>query len=1209
MASRLRHRLSYRDSEPADGTADRTLAAGMLGVAENPFGITLECQEQEAREDGNFLVPIMIRIPIGELVLLPEEGRHQAQISVYSVIFDDAGRSSKVHERAYPIEIDNDQLLSAVEQDAKFVIGVVLKQKGRIGSPSPSATIVPARNPPQFSMWRSEKGGGRVNRRQGASRELRLRWLPGFFRSSVLDSRFTGQFRHRRGRTDRGGASGPEAGDQQIERIEAQPLTAVDARSAALLLSGESGGDFEGAIVWTSVGTAAGGHVSIRVYVEIDGVGLLSGSAGSRQAIEVFFYVVDDSGDVIGHLAQSMSLDGLEYLARVRETGLKFVADFELSKGLYSVRTLVRNRGTMKYCLVERDLDVRFDESAAPVLMPPMVKPKAAVWVVAGEPALLDPSAASGTPGLDGWPAALPVRRPGDPIEMVVGCSELSGGRELRARLVDSSGSPAGDLDLEIGTPVEADGELAFYPVSTVTPALKDGRYRFEIVMSDSGVGRSATQSLPFWIHDESESVVWTDAVAALAPEVEPEPAPSIAPIIAEKQKQAAPEAYVGPKTFADFEVDRWEPIAPVAARPLRVVDARGAALLLSGQSGGQVQGALIWTSGGPPEEGELVSIRVFVEVDGAGLLSGSERPTIPIEIYGYLLDETGTVVGHMAEGVLLDGGRPAAAVASKGLKFVGEVRIQPGVYSLRVLVRNRESGRYFLVRRDLDVSFDLDSSQVLLPPLAAEPDESWVFAARPGLEIETALEGIPAMESWPSAMPGWRADKPLELVVGCSELTGGRHLSARLIDKFGSPALDPDLEIGSPVVLGGGFGFYPVSVAAPDVPEGRYRFEIVVTDADSGQSATQSLPVVIHGEETAFVWTDAVVATEAETEPPPTAVVELTAEQQEEEAMRAAYLKALRLWSAGENVEARRALAELEGPVEAVVEPKLWRRLINMERVTAILTAKDHPASLMGVAFFHRDMFSWYLARREMELARHSWQMAAMMARIAASRDSWDGADEFSECILLDLASHLAQTGQMRPAREVLMIAVKLAPKSAPALLGLGAIYERSGVLQEAFDEFETLNKINPEHQEGRLRLAVNSGRLGRDKDAEELFRSLLSPSTSTWIRTVSYQELGRLLLRKDRVKEAEELLGSAMLLLPKNQRLPILMAHALDQGQRPRGATAVIEELDARGLRQNTSPRYRYSQWPDLDGERVRMTLEESEEVGLVALRKALP
>ncbi len=124
----VRHRLSYRDSGDKNQTEERTLAAGMLGVAENPLGISLECQEQEMRDDNTYLVPVMIKIPIGELVLLPEEGRHQAQVSVYSVVFDEAGRSSDVHERAYPIEIENDHLLTAVEQEAKFVIGMVLRE-------------------------------------------------------------------------------------------------------------------------------------------------------------------------------------------------------------------------------------------------------------------------------------------------------------------------------------------------------------------------------------------------------------------------------------------------------------------------------------------------------------------------------------------------------------------------------------------------------------------------------------------------------------------------------------------------------------------------------------------------------------------------------------------------------------------------------------------------------------------------------------------------------------------------------------------------------------------------------------------------------------------------------------------------------------------------------------------------------------------------
>ena len=44
------------------------------------------------------------------------------------MVFDQAGRSSDVHERAYPIEIENDQLLSAVEQEAKFIVGMVLRE-------------------------------------------------------------------------------------------------------------------------------------------------------------------------------------------------------------------------------------------------------------------------------------------------------------------------------------------------------------------------------------------------------------------------------------------------------------------------------------------------------------------------------------------------------------------------------------------------------------------------------------------------------------------------------------------------------------------------------------------------------------------------------------------------------------------------------------------------------------------------------------------------------------------------------------------------------------------------------------------------------------------------------------------------------------------------------------------------------------------------
>jgi hypothetical protein len=126
--ARVRHRQGYRYTGERNRMTDRTLAAATLGVAENPLGIALETQPQEPRSEGGFLVPVMIRIPIGDLVLMPEADHHAAQISVFSVVRDDEGRLSDVHDRIYPIEIAHDRLLSAVAQQAGFVLGMVLRK-------------------------------------------------------------------------------------------------------------------------------------------------------------------------------------------------------------------------------------------------------------------------------------------------------------------------------------------------------------------------------------------------------------------------------------------------------------------------------------------------------------------------------------------------------------------------------------------------------------------------------------------------------------------------------------------------------------------------------------------------------------------------------------------------------------------------------------------------------------------------------------------------------------------------------------------------------------------------------------------------------------------------------------------------------------------------------------------------------------------------
>jgi thioredoxin-like negative regulator of GroEL len=642
---------------------------------------------------------------------------------------------------------------------------------------------------------------------------------------------------------------------------------------------------------------------------------------------------------------------------------------------------------------------------------------------------------------------------------------------------------------------------------------------------------------------------------------------------------------------------------------PLGGVGARGAALLLSGQSGGEVDGAVIWTTGGREDASEQVLVQFMIEVDGRSLFADSPHSRIPIEVYGYLLDEEGSVAGHLAEGILLDDCRQAQLIERSGLKFVGDVGVPPGLYSFRVLVRNRLTRKFFLARRDLDARFEDPLQMVLLPPLVAEPRGSWVMAGVRDRPLDSLLDEIPGISSWPSAMPVWRDEEALEMVLGCSELGEGRHVSARLYDRLGNPVLDPDVEVKREVFAGRGLTFYSVSAAAPDVPAGEYRFAVSVSDADSGQTVSQSLPMLIHDRDTNFVWTDSAAPRTPRSPSTPVAKDQPTPEDLEIETMRAAYMEVLRMWSEGEVVNARRQLAELEYPLRASESARSWRQLVTVERLTALTLAKNRPLSLMAVGLLHRDMHSWYLARGETLLAQHSWRMAAMIARVAPSIDGWDRSVDFSECLLLDLASRLAGAGDRHSARQLLETTSEIAPDSAPALLGLGALSERSGFPDEAVEELKKLYKKHPEHAEGRLRLAVNRARVGEKNAAEELFRGLLEPSSPLWIRTIAHQELARLLIDEGRIGEAERRLREGVAQIPGNQRLQILLAHCIDRADRPGEAGAVVDRIEMQGSQKNTSPRYRYSAWPDLDAERVRSTLGDSRRLGIEALRGILP
>jgi VWFA-related protein len=119
----VRHREGYRDVPLEERMADKTLAAAVYGHADNSLGITAAVNgEIVARDDGTFLVPVIITVPIGQLVLIPSEDEHRGQISILLLVRDQDGDLSAPVRREYPVAVPNALLTTALTQGAGFTI-------------------------------------------------------------------------------------------------------------------------------------------------------------------------------------------------------------------------------------------------------------------------------------------------------------------------------------------------------------------------------------------------------------------------------------------------------------------------------------------------------------------------------------------------------------------------------------------------------------------------------------------------------------------------------------------------------------------------------------------------------------------------------------------------------------------------------------------------------------------------------------------------------------------------------------------------------------------------------------------------------------------------------------------------------------------------------------------------------------------------------
>jgi VWFA-related protein len=130
------------------------------------------------------------------------------------------------------------------------------------------------------------------------------------------------------------------------------------------------------------------------------------------------------------------------------------------------------------------------------------------------------------------------------------------------------------------------------------------------------------------------------------------------------------------------------------------------------------------------PGPGGKARVPVLVEIPGTRLLEGIKGNAATANLYLYAFDQNDQVVDFMQQRIGLDLTKAGEAVRGSGVRYFGTLRLAPGTYAVKALVRVEETERTGFVRTDLTVpAFD---KAVVLPPVMFVEPQNWVMLVGP---------------------------------------------------------------------------------------------------------------------------------------------------------------------------------------------------------------------------------------------------------------------------------------------------------------------------------------------------------------------------------------------------------------------------------------------------------------------------------------------
>ena len=270
---------------------------------------------------------------------------------------------------------------------------------------------------------------------------------------------------------------------------------------------------------------------------------------------------------------------------------------------------------------------------------------------------------------------------------------------------------------------------------------------------------------------------------------------------------------------------------------------------VISGQAGGDLGTHAVAPAFLVP--GARAYVPVLVEINGSNLLDGHEGDVLPVELYGYAMDEQGTVRGYFARNLGFNVSEAGPALTQNGVKYWGHFDLDPGTYTLRLFARNSATGASGLDVVTIEVPDVSAGGPALLPPLFPEQPGLWAFAREEeGEQREVDYPFISQGQPFiPAALPPIPSKGETKMSLMGYNLGSGSLSAATLLINDAGDAID-----GVEVVLDGeangsdGLSEIGATLKTAKVPAGDYTLLITLKNLANDVEETNSIPVRVTG-------------------------------------------------------------------------------------------------------------------------------------------------------------------------------------------------------------------------------------------------------------------------------------------------------------------------------------------------------------------------